>query len=70
MKRTLFAFVLSVALVACGNSTDNASTETSTTIETDTTTQPGGVVNSNVISTDTAAMNMQNAQDKFDSINK
>lgn len=71
MKKLLSVFVLIIALSACGgNSESNTSTETTDTssltnpISIDTVKHPAGTVNQNVISTDTAAMNTQNAINK------
>ncbi len=58
--KILLALVLFAGIYGC-NGSDNSGTATEAT---DTTQQPGGTVNSNVISTDTAAINMQNSVDK------
>ncbi|MEJ7769694.1 MAG: hypothetical protein WKF70_08450 [Chitinophagaceae bacterium] len=67
-----------ILLIACSDSTSNSSDQNNNTDNTsltqpdagDTTKQPGGMDNSSVISTDTAAMNYQNTVKKMDSINK
>ena len=76
MKKTIIASFLLVALTSCGGSlSDNNEAAGDTTNNTgltnptaiDTTKHPSGVDNSNVISTDTAAMNTSNAYKKLDS---
>ena len=76
MKKTIIASFLLVALNSCGgSSSDNNEVAGDTTNNTgltnptaiDTTKHPSGVDNSNVISTDTAAMNTSNAYKKLDS---
>lgn len=62
-----------IFLISCGNSTNTEKSNADTTSMTqppagDSTTQPTGVDNSSVISTDTAAMNHQNAIKKLDSV--
>ena len=69
MKKTALIFSLAVAICSCGNSsTDNASgTDTlgdnPSAIEEQGTQHATGVTNQNVISTDTAAMNVQKMSD-------
>lgn len=53
---------------AAGNDTDTAGLTNPTAI--DTTKHPTGMDNSNVISTDTAAMNTSNAYKKLDSLKR
>lgn len=76
MKKISIFSLLLIALTSCsGNSTDNNSGAGNTTdssgltnpVAIDTTKHPTGVDNSNVISTDTAAMNTSNAYKKLDS---
>lgn len=76
MKKLCIASTLFIALSSCGgNSSNNNETTGNTTDSTgltnptaiDTTKHPGGMVNSSVISTDTAAMNTSNAYKKLDS---
>ena len=77
MKK-LVVLVILVALYSCGgsssdnaaagNTTDTAGLTNPTAI--DTTKHPTGMDNSSVISTDTAAMNVQNAYKKIDSAKK
>lgn len=68
MKKAIFIPALLMALVSCGNATDNPQ-ESNDTLGTspsaiDAETQhPTGVTNQNVISTDTAAMNAQKMSD-------
>ena len=76
MKK-LFIPALLCCLFSCGNAdnTNNTQNETDTVGKTnpiviDTMKHPSGVDNSSVISTDTAAMNVQNAYRKADSIKK
>ncbi|MDQ6813275.1 MAG: hypothetical protein M3040_06040 [Bacteroidota bacterium] len=74
MKKILVLTSLVTVLVSCGGtgSTDNTKTENDTANKAgltnpsaiDTTKHPDGVTNSSVISTDTAAMNMQNSVNK------
>lgn len=75
MKHMLIVFALVATLSGCGhgtaekaNSTDSGGLTNPTAI--DTTKHPSGVDNSSVISTDTAAMNMQNSIEKGDSAKK
>lgn len=76
MKKLCIVCVLFISLASCsgnssnndagtGNTTDSAGLTNPTAI--DTTKHPGGMINSNVISTDTAAMNTSNAYKKLDS---
>lgn len=76
MKKPALVLVLFIALTSCGgdssgnnaatgNDTDSAGLTNPTAI--DTTKHPTGMDNSNVISTDTAAMNTSNAYKKLDS---
>jgi len=76
MKKTIIASLLLIALNSCGgDSTDNNGVAGDTTNNAgltnptaiDTTKHPSGVDNSNVISTDTAAMNTSNSYKKLDS---
>lgn len=76
MKKLLSGSILFIALTSCGgNPSDNNAAVGDTTdsggltnpITIDTTKHPTGVDNSNVISTDTAAMNTSNAYKKLDS---
>ena len=64
-------------LLSCGNADNTNSTQNGTDtvgktnpVAIDTMKHPSGVDNSSVISTDTAAMNVQNAYRKADSIKK
>lgn len=79
MKKICIVSVLFIALAGCnsnspdndaanGNNTDSAGLTNPTAI--DTTKHPGGMINSSVISTDTAAMNTSNAYKKLDSAKK
>ena len=70
---TIIAVILFIT--ACGDAANtgdqNTTTDTSTSTQmepTDTTRQPSGMDNSSAISTDTAAMNVQNTVKKADSI--
>ncbi len=76
MKKIWLGSFLFISLCSCsGNSSDNASVNGNNTdsagltnpVAIDTTKHPTGVDNSNVISTDTAAMNTGNAYKKLDS---
>jgi len=77
MKKVLIASALLIALYGCsGNSSDNATTNTTDSTgltnptAIDTVKHPSGMDNSSVISTDTAAMNVQNSYKKKDSAQK
>jgi hypothetical protein len=76
MKKVLIASALLIVLYSCsGNSSDNATNTTDSTGLTnptaiDTVKHPSGMDNSSVISTDTAAMNVQNSYKKKDSAQK
>ncbi len=76
MKKIWIGSLLLIALTGCGgnssgnnaaagDSTNNAGLTNPVTI--DTTKHPTGMDNSNIISTDTAAMNTSNAYKKLDS---
>ena len=76
MKK-LFIPAILCCLFSCGNADNTGTTESGTDtvgqtnpIVIDTMKHPSGVDNSSVISTDTAAMNVQNAYKKADSANK
>lgn len=74
MKKILVIFsALTISFVACNNA-ENGSNENKKPDETsasfDTTQHPNAVTNDAVISTDTAAMNTQKAEEKLDSANK
>lgn len=68
MKKALFIFGLTMVLMACGNSSNsNKGSDTATgmspgAIDAETE-HPTGVTNQNVISTDTAAMNVERMSD-------
>jgi outer membrane PBP1 activator LpoA protein len=76
MKKILSVMTAAVLLAACGNSNTETTESTESTtaandstgltnpIAIDTVKHPAGMSNQNVISTDTAAMNTQNAIDK------
>lgn len=72
MRKIVMCSVLLIALASCGGNTDTNATHADsannagmTTSSTPDSTKPGdGTINSNVISTDTAAMNTQNSVDK------
>ncbi len=77
MKKIFIGSFLFIVLSSCGgNSTGNNAAAGDTTNNTgltnpvaiDTTKHPSGMDNSNVISTDTAAMNTSNAYKKLDSV--
>ncbi len=77
MKKVLIASALLIALYGCsGNSSDNATNNTTDSTgltnptAIDTVKHPSGMDNSSVISTDTAAMNVQNSYKKKDSAQK
>lgn len=79
MKKYFIVSALIITLYSCsGNTADNAAANGNTTDSTgltnptaiDTTKHPTGVDNSSVISTDTAAMNVQNSYKKLDSAQK
>jgi len=74
MKKLSIVSVVTLALCSCGgnSSNNNAGDSTNKTgltnpISIDTTKHPTGMDNSNVITTDTAAMNTSNAYKKLDS---
>lgn len=77
MKKVIIASLL-IALYSCsGNSSDNAANNNTTdssgltnATANDTLKHPTGMDNSSVISTDTAAMNVQNSYKKRDSAQK
>ena len=75
MKRICF-ILLAYTFSSCNNAGENAASKSSDTvgntnpISIDTIKHPSGVDNSSVISTDTAAMNVQNTIKKADSIKK
>lgn len=69
MKKLLLSLSVLICLAACNSNQEGTAEGTDTTgltnpIAIDTVKHPGGVVNSNVISTDTAAMNVENAIEK------
>jgi hypothetical protein len=77
MKKLSVASLLFIALGSCGGdpSNNNAAAGDTTNktgltnpVTIDTTKHPTGMDNSNVISTDTAAMNTSNAYKKLDSV--
>lgn len=81
MRKSIVALALFTALYSCGGSTsgNNAAAGSSTAADSvgltnptaiDTTKHPTGMDNSSVISTDTAAMNVQNSFKKLDSAKK
>ena len=72
MKKIWIGLLVIVALDSCsGNSSNNSETTDNPGLTNpsaiDTTKHPSGMDNSNVISTDTAAMNTSNAYKKVDS---
>ena len=72
MRKFLLLSSLLIGLLSCNGSTENNTSDTDTTNQAgltnpsaiDTTKHPDGMINGSVISTDTAAMNTQNAIDK------
>ena len=74
MKKLLIVYVLTAALISCsGNGSENSTSDSAgqSGIGGDTTTQhPDGTINSNVISTDTAAMNTGKMDEKKDSADR
>ncbi|MDB5248822.1 MAG: hypothetical protein JWQ40_3216 [Segetibacter sp.] len=72
MKKLLIGSALFIVLSACGGNSTEEATDANTTDSVgltnptaiDTTKHPSGLDNSNVISTDTAAMNTQNSINK------
>ena len=79
MKRLYVVSVLFIAMSSCSGSSSGNNADTGNTTDTagltnptaiDTTKHPTGMDNSNVISTDTAAMNTSNAYKKLDSARK
>lgn len=79
MKKLCIISALFITIISCnsnssdndaatGNTTDTAGLTNPTAI--DTTKHPGGMINSSVISTDTAAMNTSNSYKKLDSAKK
>ena len=72
MKRLILASMVCIAMTSCGGDAANndiGDTKTDSVgltnpISIDTTKHPEGMTNQNVISTDTAAMNMQNSVNK------
>ena len=79
MKKLCIIATIFIFLNSCSNSSDNNnkelkngtdSTGLSNPITIDTVKHPSGIDNSSVISTDTAAMNVQNSIKKADSIAK
>ena len=68
MKKIFISSVLLALLYSCsGNSASNNTTGLTNPTAVDTTKHPSGMDNSSVISTDTAAMNVQNSYKKRDS---
>ncbi len=75
MKKIFITSVIFIFLSSCSNSSNNDGDKGNSTdsagltnpVAIDTTKHPTGVDNSNVISTDTAAMNTGNAYKKLDS---
>ena len=75
MKKILFVTAIVAGLMSCNGTSENGSTDQDTAnvevgplpADVDTTRSPSGVDNSSVISTDTAAMNVENATRKRDS---
>ena len=79
MKKVCVVTVLFIAISSCSGSSSGHNADTGNTTDTsgltnptaiDTTKHPTGMDNSNVISTDTAAMNTSNAYKKLDSARK
>jgi hypothetical protein len=79
MKKLCVVTVLFIAMGSCSGSSSGNNADTGNTTDTagltnptaiDTTKHPTGMDNSNVISTDTAAMNTSNAYKKLDSARK
>ncbi|GEO12196.1 hypothetical protein [Segetibacter aerophilus] len=82
MKKIIIVSALFIALASCGGSdTTNTNADSSTTTNNDdpgltnpsaidTTKHPDGIVNGSVISTDTAAMNVQNSINKANAAKK
>lgn len=75
MKKFLVIFsALTISFMACNNADNNASGENKKLDEPsasfDTTQHPNAVTSDAVISTDTAAMNTQRAEEKLDSAQK
>lgn len=69
MKKSLLLFAVICSVMACNSNQESVAEGEDTAgltnpIVIDTVKHPGGVVNSNVISTDTAAMNVENAIEK------
>lgn len=68
MKQFVVLAAIATALLGCGNNAPDSSAQTDTTGSspsaiTDETQHPSGVTNQNVISTDTAAMNVERMHD-------
>jgi hypothetical protein len=76
MNKLIIASLLLISFCSCGaSSSDNNNTTTdgaglTNPTAIDTTKHPSGMDNSSVISTDTAAMNVQNSYKKIDSARK
>lgn len=77
MKKVIITLSVFILLSSCNESTNSTdktvsddSVGLSKPISIDTIKHPAGVVNSSAISTDTAAMNVQNTIKKADSIDK
>ena len=79
MKKLCVVTVLFIAISSCSGSSSGNNADTNNNTDTagltnptaiDTTKHPTGMDNSNVISTDTAAMNTSNAYKKLDSARK
>ncbi len=78
MRNGSIISALFILLTSCGNSTNNNESTSpgsdtvglTNPVTIDTTKHPSGVDNSSVISTDTAAINIQNTFKKADSISK
>ena len=72
MKKILVVSTIFLAFASCNNANTNSNNESDTAkaaginnpASVDTTLSPNGMTNSEVISTDTAAMNMQNSINK------
>ena len=72
MKKNLLTSLCLIAMISCNNTSSESraiddTSNSANPVTIDTTKKPGGMDNSSVISTDTAAMNVQKSIEKRDS---
>ena len=79
MKKLFYSIAITIALFSCNNSSSSDGSDNHDTTDAAGLTNPSaidtvkhgdGIINSNVISTDTAAMNMQNSINKANEAKK